>query len=90
MPVVKQAYAAGCVDPMILGNWDDAQVEFGLLSAEEATQRRSRQFSEVPGSVLLETIRPQISVRESHQHVAVQKKAKSKMAKQSRKKNRKR
>jgi HEAT repeat protein len=90
VPLVKQAYAAGCIDPMVMGNWDDAQVEFGLLSAEEATQRRSRQFSAVPAPALRETMRPQISVKESHQHVAVQKKAKSKMTKQSRKKNRKR
>jgi hypothetical protein len=91
VPVVRQAYAAGCVDPMILGSWDDAQVEFGLLSAEEATHRRARTFSNAPApSPLRETASPQIAVRDSHQRVAVQKKAKSKMAKQSRKKNRKR
>ena len=91
VPVVKQAYTAGCVDPMILGDWDDAQVEFGLLSAEEVEQRRSRTFFEVPAlSPLFETIHPQVSARNSHQRVTTQKKARSKMAKQSRKKNRKR
>lgn len=92
VPVVRQAYAAGCVDPMILGNWDDAQVEFGLLSAEEAARHRSRKFTGTPvlSSPLRETLHPQISVRDNHQRTAGQKKAKSKMAKQSRKNNRKR
>jgi len=91
VPVVRQAYAAGCVDPMILGNWDDAQVEFGLLSAEEAARHRSKKFSEMPVlSPLREMLHLQISFRDNHQRTAGQKKAKSKMAKQSRKNNRKR
>jgi len=90
-PLVERAYAARCIDPTIMGDWDDAQVEFGLLSAEEVEQRRSRKLHEAPTlSPLRETIRPPISVGNSQQRVAEQKKAKSKMAKQSRKKNRKR
>jgi hypothetical protein len=58
--------------------------------AIEPGKKLARQFFDPAPSSLRETIRPQISVKESHQHVAVQKKAKSKMAKQSRKKNRKR
>jgi hypothetical protein len=91
VPVVKQAYVAGCVDPTIMGDWDDAQVEFGLLSAEEVERRRSRKLQEAPAlPALHETILPQISARGRHQRVVVQKKTRSKMARQSRKKNRQR
>lgn len=91
LPLVERAYAAGCVDPMLLGGWDDAQFEFGVISEEEVEQRHFRMFSEAPLlSPPHETIHPQISTKEKHQRVATQKKTKSKMAKQSRKKNRKR
>ncbi len=91
LPLVERAYAAGCVDFMLLGGWDDAQFEFGVLSEEEVEERRSRRLFETPSfSPTRKTIHPQVSVKESHQRAATQKKTKSKMAKQSRKKNRKR
>ena len=35
-PLMERAYAAGCVDLFILGDWEDAQVELGLKFARES------------------------------------------------------
>lgn len=32
-PEIEQAFAAGVIDPTIAGDWEDVQVEFGLLKA---------------------------------------------------------
>ncbi|HYU76437.1 MAG TPA: hypothetical protein VEL31_27520 [Ktedonobacteraceae bacterium] len=90
-PLIERAYAARCVDLMLMGDWDDVQVEFGLLSAEELMQRRSSKLPEASSpSPAHQTIHAQVSTRENRQREAVQKKAKNKMVKESRKKNRKR
>ena len=89
--LIERAFAARRVDLMIMGDWVDAQVLLGLLPAEEAGQRRSKKLPETPfPTTAREVVAPPVSSRESRQHVAVHKKAKGKMAKQSRKKNRKR
>jgi hypothetical protein len=31
LPVIKEAYEADMVDPMVCGDWEDVQVEFGIL-----------------------------------------------------------
>lgn len=91
LPIVERAYAADRVDLMLLGDWEDAQVEFGVLSAEDLQRRRSRERTELSAPFAFHGMpRPQISVRDRHHRVALQKKSRSKMAKQSRKKNRKR
>jgi hypothetical protein len=90
-PVIERAYAANRVELIVMGDWEDVQVELGLKSPEEVQQKRSER--------LIETSVPYkdhemavtyISSRASHESKAVHKKTKSKMAQQSRKKNRKR
>ncbi len=89
--LIERAFAARRVDLAIMGDWVDAQVELGLLSAEEAEQRRPRELPQTPfPTAAPETVSPPVSSKEIRQRVAVHKKFKGKMAKQSRKKNRKR
>ncbi|MBA2391875.1 MAG: hypothetical protein H0V70_03930 [Ktedonobacteraceae bacterium] len=89
-PLVERAYAARSVDPMVVGDWNDAQVEFGLLTAEEVEQRRASIISQAPTRASLDSsVFPQVP-KGTRQHSSGDKKTKKKMAKQSRKKNRKR
>jgi HEAT repeat protein len=90
-PLMERAFAADCVDLIVMGDWEDVQVELGLKSAEEIEQIRSERLPEVllPSTEHSMTF-SDVSSRSRRERVAVQKKAKSKMAKQSRKKNRKR
>jgi hypothetical protein len=39
LPIIERAFATGRVDEMIMGDWDDVQVEFGL-KAPDPNQRR--------------------------------------------------
>lgn len=90
-PLMERAFAAKSVDLYLMGEWDDVQVELGLLSPEEVAQRRSRQLPEVPLPFNAQgTSLPSISPKARREREANHKKAKSRMAKQSRKKNRKR
>jgi hypothetical protein len=76
---------------MIMGDWEDVQVEFGLKSAEEVAARRARRLPETPfPHPAHQVLAQQISSQERYQREAAHKKAKSKMANKSRKKNRKR
>jgi len=34
-PVIERAFAADCVDPTIAGDWEDVQVEFGLIESRK-------------------------------------------------------
>ncbi len=90
-PVIERAYAANRVELILMGVWEDVQVELGLKSPEEVQQKRSERLIEtsVPYKDH-EMAVPYISSRISHESKAVHKKTKSKMAQQSRKKNRKR
>lgn len=91
LPLIEQAFAARRVDLTIMGDWGDVQIEFGLKSPEEVEQERSKRLPETPfPSPEEKMIAPQISSKEHHQREATRKKTKSKMANQSRKKNRKR
>ncbi len=87
-PLIEQAFAADSVEPFIMGDWDDVQVELGLKSPEEVAQKRASRLAEAPSRPKLEEIPAQTSSK-THDKAA-RKKAKNKMAKQSRKKNRKR
>ncbi len=90
-PLIERAFAAKCVDPMVMGDWKDVQFELGLLSAEEVEQQRAkRDAMTLPLAPLGQITLPQPSSEERRRHESSHKKAKSKMAKQSRKKNRKR
>jgi hypothetical protein len=90
-PLIERAFAEGYVDPMVMGDWEDVQVELGLKSAEEVAPKQGRKWSEslLPSPQASETFTP-ASSQVTHKHKAAQKKAKSKMAKLSRKKNRRR
>ena len=91
LPLIERAFAARRVDTMIMGDWGEVQIEFGLKSLEEVEQERSQRLPETPfpspGEKILS---PQIPSKERYQREATRKKTKSKMASQSRKKNRKR
>jgi hypothetical protein len=90
-PIIEQAFAEGYVDPTVMGDWDDVQVELGLKSPEELAQKRASNLGEkpLPSASAERTFSP-ISPQVAHKQKATHKKAKSQMAKQSRKKNRKR
>ena len=89
--LIERAFASRRVDLTIMGDWVDAQVELGLLSAEEAGQRRPKELPQTPFlTAARETVSLPVSSKEIRQRVAGHKKSKGKMAKQSRKKNRKR
>jgi len=92
LPLIERAFAARRVDPLILGDWEDVQIEFGLKTQKEVEQERSRKLPETPfpSSEEKAISPPAISSKEQHQREATRKKAKSKMASRSRKKNRKR
>ena len=97
-PSIERAFAEDRVDLSIVGDWDEAQGLLGLISPEELEQRRALKrtvqppfFSPLAGATSLSGFssssnyeNPASSVR------GTSKKAKNKMAKQSRKKNRKR
>jgi hypothetical protein len=90
-PLMEQAFAAERVDPIVIGEWEDVQVELGLKATEEVEQSRSKRFPQTPlPSTAREMSPPQVPSRERHQREAARRKAKRKLAKQSRKKNRKR
>jgi len=90
-PLIERAFAEGYVDQMVMGDWDDVQVELGLKSAEEVAPKQLSKWREslLPSPPAEETFTP-ASSQVAHKDKAIQKKAKSKMAKLSRKKNRKR
>ena len=89
-PLIERAFAARRVDFMVMGDWEDVQVKLGLLLPEEAEQRRPKKLLETPFRSTPHDDASTASAKESHQREAGHRKAKSKMAKQSRKKNRKR
>jgi hypothetical protein len=90
-PLIEEAFKAKSVDLFAM-DWEDVQEELGLLSPEEMEQRRNRPllpnfFSSPLPHEETHSERP---AKEKHSRGAAHKKAKEKMAKQSRKKNRKR
>lgn len=89
-PLVERAYAARSVDPMVVGDWNDAQVELGVLTAEEVEQRRASIISQAPTRASLDKSFFSQAPEDKRQQSSGQNKNKRKMAKQSRKKNRKR
>ncbi len=46
-PIIEQAFAADAVDLMMMGDWEDVQIELGLL-AERQTPQRDYQAIEMP------------------------------------------
>ncbi len=90
LPLIEQAFAANRVDLMIMGDWNDVQVDLGLKSREEVEQSRSRRLPELPFPSNNQITSSPFSSQTYHEHKVSHKKSKKKMSKQSRKKNRKR
>ncbi len=89
-PLMERAFAADRVDTILMGDWDDVQVELGLKSEEEVLEERRNR-------AVVENVLSSIGAggSASARHTSRRsgndrKKAKNKMAKQSRKKNKKR
>ena len=83
--VVEEAFAADRVDLAITGDWEDAQVELGILPARLTPPRRYRSF-------LFDAPRPEPTGPRpgtARDHRAVEKRRR-KIAKQSRRRNRRR
>ena len=90
-PLIERAFAQGYVDPIVMGDWEDVQIELGLKSAEEIAPKQANMWSEsLSSSPQASRTITSASSQVTHEHKAARKKAKSKMAKLSRKKNRKR
>jgi hypothetical protein len=100
-PLIERAFAENRVETMIMGEWEDVQETLGLLSPEEVEKLRQRREEERQARIAAFDRAMEISSRremgdfspeESYTRVAAHKKAKrkQKLAKQARKKNRKR
>ena len=92
-PTIEKAFAADQVDLIVMGDWEDVQVELGLKEAREGTPPKTRSGGEVPSGPMhtrggkREDNRQQ---RQAEKHTRAKTKRKRKQAKQSRKRNRKR
>lgn len=84
-PLIERAFAADCVDEFITGDWEEVQVALGL-KAERETPRKNRLFAsnEVAGIVR------SVEGSDRRHKQSRETKAKRKMVKASRRKNRKR
>jgi hypothetical protein len=47
-PLIERAFAQGYVDPMVMGDWEDVQVELGLKSAQEVATKQRSDWRESP------------------------------------------
>jgi HEAT repeat protein len=95
-PLIQDAFDADCVDPSMRGDWDDVQVELGLMSREEALEEERNQavvksvLSSIDAGSSPSALANPYARHTSRRSGGDRKKAKNKMAKQSRKKNKKR
>ncbi|NUO82991.1 DUF1186 domain-containing protein [candidate division KSB1 bacterium] len=93
-PVMERAFAADCVDETIAGDWEDVQVDLGLLAARKTMRQYSLWKSTVPknstGEEILTPPDPSSSLQKQRNKTAKQKlKNKRAMAAKSRRLNRK-
>ena len=94
-PLMARAFEASQIDVSVAGDWEDVQVEMGLLAQRE-TPSRNEWLEEVVDTarkradVLTAIEQPTTTSRNSHPPAAKKEKAKRKQAEKSRKKNRKR
>ncbi len=90
-PLMERAFAAQAVDESIMGDWDEVQVKLGLKSREEVPHKSFQPLFDP--SLLLPASGVEVSSvfsGKSHSGGTSTKKTRNKMARQSRKKNRKR
>src|SRR5690348_16494542 len=59
-PLIERAFAEGYVDPMVMGDWEDVQIELGLKSAEEVAPKQLSKWREslLPSPPAEETFTP--------------------------------
>lgn len=86
-PLMEQAFEAGRVDLMMRGDWENVQVDLGLLPARR-TPRPEPDFH--PKLPHLHRLRPESSAAPRRNDRQKAKKAKRKLARESRKRNRRR
>jgi hypothetical protein len=94
-PLMEKAFAADCVDLLILGDWEDVQISLGLLDKRQTPARRA---IAVPEPLPPEPRQPTRTVpgqewkdeRKSERRRRDDRKAKRKRQKQARRKQRKR
>ncbi len=86
-PLMEQAFAAGAVDEMIVGDWEDVQVDLGL-KAEREHPRRQNPFFPLPAAPV-ERSKAEHLARQAHDRAESKARSKRKQASKSRKKNRK-
>ena len=95
-PLMERAFAADSVDTFLMGDWYDVQVELGLISREEALEAQHNQavvqnvLSNIGAGGSASVSAHAYTRHASRRSGGDRKKAKNKMAKQSRKKNKKR
>jgi HEAT repeat protein len=92
-PAIERAFATDCVDLSIAGDWDDVQIELGLKSPVEILQERHSPLFDRSAHSLAEAsaVSPGLfSSEPARKRNVAHNKAKRKMIKQSRKKNRRR
>ena len=46
-PLIEQAFAAGQVDEMVMGDWEDVQIAFGLKAEREAPRKLPPDMAQV-------------------------------------------
>jgi hypothetical protein len=91
LPLIERAFAAERVDLFASGSWEFVQSKFGLITEEEAEQRRAaRQLPPSLDSRRAGNTQYLRSSSKSHKKLGSQKKIKRVLAQQSKKKNRKR
>lgn len=94
-PVMERAFAADGVDISILGDWEDAQIELGLLAGRQTPRPQYIWVRDVPGSGSQQPSPPVTDQRLAQQRQAerrrkVKRKIKRKQQRKARKKRRKR
>jgi len=94
-PVMERAFAADRVDISILGDWEDAQIELGMLDRRQTPRPEYVWMRDVPSSSCQQPSPPATDQQLAQQHQAerrrkVRRKIKRKQQRKARKKQRKR
>jgi hypothetical protein len=94
-PVMERAFAADCVDISILGDWEDAQIELGLLAGRQTPPPQYIWAPDVPGPSSQQpspstTDQQLAQQRQTERRRKAERKIKRKQQKRARRKQRKR
>jgi hypothetical protein len=91
LPAIEQAFAAGAVDEMIMGDWEDVQIAFGLKTERETPRSTDWMDRFLPRLDEFDELLTDDAkrLRQLDRRDAKKEKSKRKQAKKMRKKNRK-